>query len=222
MNNNFIKIMFVSNMKIDNDTLHSLYTTIRFKKEKISNLQEKFKIWNEGRNIYLIIEKEKIENDSSNFEFISKNGEVIKIKKFNEQSIIFEDINIGDFVRVSGVISYANKEEMPDGKIRDVCPIDFKGNIKNKNKLAYYLTKNTGLDFEKNIDSKDRVLINRLFLEDLGLSNNNEKSKVFIKNLIMINAILEVKDKDMVELLHVTSIGKKRSYGLGNLFVEKI
>lgn len=220
--NNFTQIMFVSNMKIDNDTLHSLYTTIRFKEDKISNLKERFKVWNEGRNIYIIIEKEKIENTNTYFEFLSKNGEIIKIKKFSEKDVNFENVNIGDFVKVSGIISYAYKEKMPDGKIVDICPIDFKGNIKNKEKLAYYLTKNTGLDFEKDIEFKDRVLINRLFLEDIGLSNNDKKSKVFIKNLIMINAILPVKDEKIANLLNISSIGKKRSYGLGNLFIEII
>lgn len=222
MNNNFIKMMFVANMKIDNDTLHSLYTTIRFKKEKIDNLKETFKVWHEGRNIYIIIGKDKIENDGNLFEFISKNGDVIKIKKFNEQDVTIPELSLGDFVNISGVISYANKQKAEDGNIVEICPVDFKGNIKNQEKLAYYLTKNTGLDFEKNIDSKDRVLINRLFLEDLGLSNDDKKSKVFIKNLIMINAILQVKNVEIAKSIYVNSIGKKRSYGLGNLFLEKL
>lgn len=222
MNNNFIKMMFVANMKIDNDTLHSLYTTIRFKKEKIDNLKETFKVWHEGRNIYIIIGKDKIENDGNLFEFISKNGDVIKIKKFNEQDVTIPELSLGDFVNISGVISYANKQKAEDGNIVEICPVDFKGNIKNQEKLAYYLTKNTGLDFEKNIDSKDRVLINRLFLEDLGLSNDDKKSKVFIKNLIMINAIVQVKNVEIAKSIYVNSIGKKRSYGLGNLFLEKL
>lgn len=222
MNNNFIKMMFVANMKIDNDTLHSLYTTIRFKKEKIDNLKETFKVWHEGRNIYIIIGKDKIENDGNLFEFFSKNGDVIKIKKFNEQDVTIPELSLGDFVNISGVISYANKQKAEDGNIVEICPVDFKGNIKNQEKLAYYLTKNTGLDFEKNIDSKDRVLINRLFLEDLGLSNDDKKSKVFIKNLIMINAIVQVKNVEIAKSIYVNSIGKKRSYGLGNLFLEKL
>lgn len=218
----FIKIMFVSNMKIDNDTLHSLYTSIRFKDNKIPNLKEKFKIWNEGRNIYIIMEKSKIENQDVNFEFISKKGEVIKVKKFNEQSVNFEKPIVGDFIRVSGIISYAYKEKISDGKNIEICPIDFKGNIKDDSKFAYYLTKNTGLDFEKSIKHKDRVMINRLFIEDLGLSNDKNKSKVFIKNLIMVNAIVEIVDADIAQSLYLTSIGKKRSYGLGNLFLEKL
>lgn len=222
MNNDFVKIMFIANMKIDNDTLHSLYTSVRFKEEKICNLQEKFKVWNDGRNIFIIIERNKVENDSNYFEFNSKSGELIKIKKFNTESVKTEDLKVGDFVRVSGIISYSTKEKQPDGKVFELCPVDFKGNIKNKDKFAYYLTKSTGLDFIKGINFNDRVSIERLFVSDLGFLNDDQKSKVFIKNLIMINAIVEISDAEKVNELYFNSVGKRKSYGLGNLLVEKI
>lgn len=65
-------------------------------------------------------------------------------------------------------------------------------------------------------------MISRLFIDDIGISNDSKKSKVFIKNLIAINALVRVKDAEKVNALNVSSIGKKRSYGLGNLFLEEI
>ena len=219
--NKFVKLTFIANSKIDNDTIHSLYTSVRFKEEKIENLQEIFKVWNEGRNIFIIIDKNKIENESIFFEFISKNKETIRIKKFSEQEIFSDDFEIGDFVKVSGIISYANKIIQNNNKVVEVCPIDFKGNIKYKESFINYLNKNTGLDFS-NIDSNDRILLSRIFCNDIGINNNEKISKVFMKNMIMINAIVKVSDVELVKSLYFKSIGKKRSYGMGSLFVEKI
>ncbi|MDI6977117.1 hypothetical protein [Serratia sp. Se-RSBMAAmG] len=220
--NNFVKLTFVANSKVDNDTLHSLYTTLRFKEKKIENLQEDFKVWNEGRNIFIIMEKDKIENESMSFEFISKNKEYIKIKKFSGQDLSVDGFQVGDFVKVSGFISYAQKIKQDNGKTIEICPLDFKGNIKNKDKFIHYLNNSTGLDFSENIDSNDRVIINRLFVSDIGINNKDNESKVFMKNIIMINAIVKVIDVDLANSLFFRSIGKKRSYGMGNLFVEKI
>lgn len=220
--NNFVKLTFVANSKIDNDTLHSLYTTLRFKEKKIENLQEDFKVWSEGRNVFIIMEKDKIENESMSFEFISKNKESIKIKKFSEQDLSVDGFQVGDFVKVSGFISYAQKIKQDNGKTIEICPLDFKGNIKNKDKFIHYLNNSTGLDFSENIDSNDRVIINRLLVSDIGVDNKDNKSKVFMKNIIMINAIVKVIDVDLANSLVFRSIGKKRSYGMGNLCVEKI
>lgn len=220
--NNFVKLTFVANSKVDNDTLHSLYTTLRFKEKKIENLQEDFKVWNEGRNIFIIMEKDKIENESMSFEFISKNKEYIKIKKLSGQDLSVDGFQVGDFVKVSGFISYAQKIKQDNGKTIEICPLDFKGNIKNKDKFIHYLNNSTGLDFSENIDSNDRVIINRLLVSDIGVDNKDNKSKVFMKNIIMINAIVKVIDVDLANSLVFRSIGKKRSYGMGNLCVEKI
>lgn len=217
--NDFIKLSFISNKVIDSYILHSLYTTIRFKENKISNLKEDFKVWKEGKNIFIILEENKIENKKELYEF--NNG--IKIKFLKKESISKTNFELGDWVRIEGIFSYAYKSTKDKNK--EICPIDFKGNfnnIKNKEQFCYYLTNKTGADFFKSIDSKDRVAIKRLFLEDIGLLERKNETKVLMKNLIMINAVVEVVDQEVVNFLNYSSIGKKRSYGLGNMSVTKL
>lgn len=216
---NFIKLNYISNKKIDHHILHSLYTSIRFKNEKILNLNEKFKVWMDGRNVFIVMEKIKIENLKKEFEF-KYQGEIIKLKLFREEDFVVENIKNDEYVRVSGIISYAYKERFDD-ITKEICPVDFKGNIKNKSKFAHYLTQKTGLDFESVIADKDRVMVSRLYWNDIGI-NDNENKKVMLKNMIMIDAIVNVLDENKLKDVLTSSIGKKRSYGMGNLIIEKV
>ena len=78
---NKLKLFFVANKIPSEETLHSLYTSVRFKNEKIANLDEDFKIWNDGRSIFIIMDNDKISNLQDFYSFIDSNKKnEIKIK----------------------------------------------------------------------------------------------------------------------------------------------
>ncbi|HCJ8469711.1 TPA: hypothetical protein NV714_003519 [Escherichia coli] len=222
---NKVKLMWIANKMPTPEILHSLYTSIRFLNVKVDNIREDFKIWNDGRSIFIIMDEDKIENKTNLFTF----GD-IKIKLLKQVPLYVTSFQKGDIVDISGIISYAvkhfkglNKEIL--GKPVESCPINMEGKFKPglKQKFLNYLEEQTGLKFTEMAEDKQRLRFERLFTDEKEIYNKTgNRKKVFFKNIILISGVLEVIDAQKVNSLSYKMIGKKKSYGLGGISIEKL
>lgn len=220
---NKLKLFFVANKIPSEETLHSLYTSIRFKNEKIPNIDEDFKIWNDGRSIFIIMDNDKIQNIKNIYTFIDKvKQDEIKIKLISQINYKIPDLKIDDIVTISGTFCYTYKHHN-ENKIIEVCPINMKGKFKDGTKQTFlkYLDKKTGLNFSQAVESKEDVRFERLFNDEKNIYSNNITKKVLIKNIILVQATLRVEDPEITKTLFYKMLGKKKSYGFGNMNVEK-
>lgn len=219
-----VKLMWIADKMPTPELLHNLYTSIRFLNAKVPNLQEDFKIWNDGRSIFIIMDKDKIENNNQSFIFDRVKVKLLKIVNFNST-----DFKNGDIVDISGVISYSvkyYKDESNHSRLKpvEVCPVNMEGKFKSglKGNFLKYLENETGLRFTGMSEDKQRLRFERLFTDEKEIYEKTGNSKkVFIKNVIFLSGVLEVIDENKVNSLSYKMLGKKRSYGLGGLSVEK-
>ena len=226
----FVKMRFICDKFPNHLTLHSLYTSIRYLVSKDLNSDELFQIWQDGRTIYIVMDDDKVENTSQNFNFNHENESLINIRLVEKNHLLTVEFEEGEYVYIRGVFSYAYKhfdKENPK-KYKLSCPINIKGLFKKdlKTPTFNYLEKVTGLDFnsEKNTD---KIKFERIFTDEKTLydSINNGTSieqKILMKNIISIDATLKIKDIDAFMNIVKGSIGKKKNYGFGKLFIEKM
>lgn len=218
------KLLFVANKIPTEETLHSLYTSIRFEKEKISNVNEDFKIWNDGRSISIVMDNDKIHNIKEYYTFIdNKNGNAVEIKLISNRNYDIPDLKRDDIVNITGVICYTYKH-YNENKVIESCPINLNGKFKAGTKQSFlkYLEKNTGLNFCQAVDSKEDVRFERLFLDEKDIYSKNINKKVLLKNIILIQATLRVENPEITKTLFYKMIGKKKSYGFGGISIEKL
>jgi len=221
---NKIKMTWLADKMPTPEILHNLYTSIRFAKEKKDNLNEEFKIWQDGRTIFIIMDEDKIENNASNFSFSN-----IKIKFIRKIPLTQNHFMKGDIVSFSGVINYVYKHYKDENgmllkKPKESCPVNMEGKFKSGLKIPFleYLENTTGLAFKNMAEDKERLRFERLFSDEKDIyQNNTNQKKIMIKNLILISGLLEVIDENKANALAYKMIGKKRSYGFGNMTVEK-
>lgn len=223
---NKVKLMWIADKMPTPELLHCLYTSIRFIDVKIENIKEDFKIWNDGRSIFIIMDFDKIENKKDLFVFGGTKVKLLKQVPFSSNTYFKE----GDIVDISGVISYAvkhfknlNNEIL--GKPVESCPINMEGKFKLglKQKFLNYLEDQTGLKFTTMAEDKQRLRFERLFTDEKEIYNKRgNKKKVFFKNIILISGVLEVVDAQKVNSLSYKMIGKKKSYGFGGISIEKL
>lgn len=220
---NKIKLFFVANKIPSEETLHSLYTSVRFENEKIQNLNEDFKIWNDGRSIFIIMDNDKIENIKDIYSFIDNNKkDEIKIKLISQKPYNIPDLKVDDIVTITGTLCYTYKHHNQNKTIES-CPINMKGKFKDGTKQPFlkYLNEKTGLNFSQAVESKEDVRFERLFTDEKDIYSNNITKKVLVKNIILVQATLRVEDPEITKSLFYKMIGKKKSYGFGNMTIEK-
>ncbi|WP_407579539.1 hypothetical protein [Citrobacter koseri] len=221
---NKVKMLFVADNAVSDELLHCLYTSVRFKDEKVANLEEEFKIWREGRMIHIIIDEDKIENDSDIFSFYDASTKrAVRVKLLKKSAYTAPDFEIGEVVDVSGVFSYSYKYRNDNDAV-EVCPINLNGKFKpgSKQKFLNYIQHETGLNFIDAVDSKDDVRVERLFTDEQCIYNNNVSKKVLFRNVIMLRATVKVVDPEKVKALFTRMVGKRKSYGFGHLAVERV
>lgn len=222
---NKVIMHWICNQMPNSITLHALYTSIRFLSNKIQIEDEEFKIWQDGKSVFIIMGKEKIENKNNFFEFCGGTQKIklISIKDF-EIPLIKQS-----FVNLSGKFMYAYKyyDEVNSNKYTEVCPISLKGlikvdNGKNKIKTSFinYLENNTGLNFKEYLSNTNSLRFERVFQDEKEINENTLNKKILFKNIIFIQAKLPVKDVNTIQKLYFSSIGKKRTYGFGSLTVS--
>ena len=222
--NNFRELHFISNSTPKPETLHCLYTSIRFKHEKIPNLIESFKIFQDGRSIHVIMEENKIENLQNVFSFKDRsNDKEVLVKLIKNESLAVPEFNEGEVVNISGNLSYAFKHHQEGGKEILSCPIDMKGLFKKGTKESFlnFLARETGLSFTSEINSSENIRFERMFMDERKIYDNDIHKKLMFRNVISIFGELTVEDPNSVQSLFWKSIGKKRSYGFGSFSIEK-
>lgn len=237
---NKIIMHWVCNKIPNNLTLHSLYTSIRFldKKIDLSKQKEEFKIWKDGRNIFIILDDNLIENVSPEFNFCHN---TVVCKLINKTSFYnhahylkFKNklqSEIEPIFTLSGafIYTYKYKKDNNLGFI-EACPIDLKGDIKiyggnNKNLFLDYLERETGLAFNQYAKRSEKVRFERVFTDEhvlySGINENKKiETKILFKNIILVHATLPSIDKVATEKLIYNSFGKKRNYGFGSFSLE--
>lgn len=221
----FVKMRFICNEQPNNITLHCLYTSVRFLEEKEQKEDELFQVWNDGRSVFIVMDESKIENHSKEFSFEVKDKNTLKVKLIGIEPLKLEDFKVGDYVYIRGVFSYSYKHynDKTSKKYKESCPVNMKGSFKEglKTSTFNYLEKTTGLDFnaEKNTD---KIRFERIFTDEHEINQNQITKKILIKNLITIDATLKIKNLESFEKILKGSIGKKKSYGFGKLFIDKL
>lgn len=210
-------------------TLHALYTSIRIG-NKINESKpqiegENFKIWQNGKAIYIIMDSDKIENNSNFFDFC--NG----FQKIRLISIKDYDMPLwnNDFINISGkfIYSYKYYDEKNTKKYKEVCPIGLNGllkldNGKNQIKTSFieYMERNTGLNFIDYLKNTSSLRFERVYEDEKDINNEKNKKKILFKNIIYINANLKINNIENLNKLYYSSIGKKRTYGFGSLILS--
>lgn len=208
--------------KIPNyEILHKLYTTIRSPEEKMLNVNEDFKIWNDGRKIYIIMDSDKIQG-KRNYTFMSGDKSV-NIKHLSTNDFELPVYKKGQIIKLSAVLSYSHKHYKGENKFIESCPVNMDGKFKKDLKRPFinYLEKNTGLIFSSITEDTSRLRFERIFNDEKSIYEKLElNKKVYFKNIISLQAVLEIDDPVKVSELSYKMLGKKRSYGLGNFIVE--
>lgn len=222
-----IKLMFVANQNISPETLHSLYTTVRFKNEKL-NVEEDFKVWSEGRAAFIIIDEDKRENLDEVYTFTTPEKKEIKIKLMRVCQYNADiEYKANDDVSLFSILSHSRKhyEDKQNQKLikpLEYCVLDTKSRFKKGTKKAFleYLTKETGLDFV-NAEKNNTVKFERIVMDENEIFSKSISKKVAIRNVIAINAeTIKVLDADKVNALSFRQIGKRKSYGMGNVLLN--
>lgn len=221
----FVKMRFICNEQPNNITLHCLYTSVRFLNEKEQKEDELFQIWNDGRSVFIVMDEDRIENKSKDFSFDIKDGKTIKIKLIGTEPLALEDFNVGDYVYFRGVLSYSHKYYNGENskKFIESCPVNMKGSFKEglKTSTFNYLEKVTGLDFNSEKD-RNSIRFERIFTDEHNIYKGQIDKKILFKNIISIDATLKIKDLESFKKILKGSIGKKKSYGFGKFFIDKL
>lgn len=116
----------------------------------------------------------------------------------------------GDLVRVHGELSYS-VHDTSSGK--DFCPVDAIGQLRPRFGEVFlaYLAKHTGL----NVESSDNAVC-RFSKEDRSIPQD----KVWLNDVIRFELMAQITDAAVFNSLAYRGIGRRKSYGLGNVFVS--
>lgn len=198
--------------------LHALFSSLtnnRLKTLKADMYrQPDFKIWDDEYKIFIVVDEKNHdlfgELHCQDFEFFHENQN-IKLKFKSKSSFESCDIEKNAVVRFRGVLSYARKE-----KNKHICPVKGEGfiSMEEKQKFIEYFERTTGLTI------KD-CEVQQVSVQQLPSSKSKTNGKdVLLNNVFAIVGVSVVDNSEKANKLAVSSIGKKRSYGFGNVFVE--
>lgn len=246
------KIIYQCNRQPDHFTVHALFNSVtdNFYANLVTNshsLKRPYKTWFSDRLINLIVEDD-VHLNLQSYTF-NHHGEKILLKMVSIEDYVSEyHYNAGDFVVVEGVISYCisvssdvhGRKMManPSKTSKKICPIDLHGNfVTHKFKdgrsareiTLDYLHTNTGLLFNTaQIDQRSEIRFEPLnyksFKKPDGqdvYSQTNAQSIDF-HNLFYFHATALVQNPETVNGLSVSSIGRRRSYGFGNINISAL
>lgn len=123
-------------------------------------------------------------------------------------------IEAGATVHAQGNICYS-VHQTQQSKNRDVCPVEFDGTIRKDMRQHFleYLTKSIGLDFEKAYQA--RTL--NFSREDRSVGYED---KVRLNDILLFDITGVVINADTVNALPLNAVGKRKSYGFGNVIVN--
>ena len=198
--------------------LHALFSKLtnnRLKTLKTDMYrQPEFKIWDDEYKIFIVVDENNHdlfgELHCQDFEFSHENQKIaLKFKgKSNFEPFEIEKEKV---VRFRGVLSYARKE-----KNKHICPVKGEGfvSISEKQKFIEYFAKTAGLDI------KD-CEVQQVPAQHLPQSKSKTNGKdIYLNNVFAIVGVSVVTNSEKTKKISVSSIGKKRTYGFGNIFIE--
>lgn len=184
--------------------LHCFFATLT---DKGHVNQEKllFKVSQNGRIVQVTSEQEaplsKVELENNQFE---------RLRSTKALPYLFA---AGNHVSVQGELAYSVHKT---GSNKKLCPVNARGELKPELREAFltYLTRVTGVDCA----SAHAAGMLALAWED----RSSPQDKVWLNDVITLNLVGPVVCADTVNQLAVSSVGRRRSYGLGSLQVSAI
>ena len=225
------KIKYVCDSSPDYFTCHALFS--RITDGALSKIivnphteQPKYRVYFEDRAIYIILkETEQIRViDTPEIVEFNHKGNTIKayfkyIKDYNKTY----NYKNGDFINLGGVISYARKSEDRGGKT--ISPFTTLGKIipNEKTNLLNFLELRLGVDLKTQVDSRDFRFENisyKNFDSGRKVFSKDNSNKISLQNVFSFEVKGFIKNEVVLNELEITSIGRKRSYGLGNVYIR--
>ena len=230
------KIQYIFDNEINNFTCHALFSTITSKKLENMKInchtkQPEYSVSYQDRVITIIINEEDFGIvfdqqyfENNNFETLvfqneGKNivGKLWKNENYQNKS----NYELNDYVKARGFISYAiNLSE--NLKKKNICPIKPNGTFVNgtRQKTLDYLEDRLGIDLRnEQINQRDfrfeMISYKHFELKNKILSKSNNQI-LSLHNVFSFEVEGFVKDLK-INNLEISSIGKKRTYGLGNI-----
>lgn len=198
--------------------LHALFSKVtnnRLKKLKTDMYrQPDFKIWDDEYKVFIVVDENNedlfSELNCQDFEFFHENQK-ITLKFKNKSSFECFNVEKNTVVRFRGMLSYARKE-----KSKHICPVKGEGFISmdEKQKFVEYFLNNTGIAIK---DCEVQQISAQRLPSSKSKTNGQD---VLLNNIFGILGVGIIEDNEKAKRLMVSSVGKKRSYGLGNVFIE--
>lgn len=210
-------------------TVHSVLSTIYNKRQE--NVDLPYKIWQMGKTIHLISDDPCLKLDNMQFNhYATRNDKIpskINVKLLsvtNEPQNCFQN---GNRVVVSGIMSYGthvgenSKLNLTDNDRRqkNISPVQLNGELNPTTKeiMKRYLEDRLGITVNLNYVDK---ATNFIPMKDIICYQNGNVYRK-ITNVFALEIIGEVVDSGKTSNLSCCSIGRKRSYGLGNIMVKQ-
>lgn len=222
------EIKYVANRQVDFFTCHALFSHITNKKLETLNINAYskspvFKVFMEDRVITIILDTEDFEKLlKDSFEFSHK-GKPLTLVLWSDNEILKEqNLFENDYVNAQGVISYSTKINN-----KNRCPVKFDGtfNENMKQDTLKYLSEKTGIKLDSSVTDQRDFRFEAISYKHFKTGNVHSKSnnnKLDFHNVFYFSIQGFIENPCKANMMKYTSIGKKRSFGFGNIDVSKI
>lgn len=232
------EIKYVCTASVDYFTCHALFSRITdgaLSKLKLNSYskQPQYRIYFQDRTITILINEHDINllaQLPTSIDF-NHNGKILTAILYSD--IPYEIKNLfknGDFVFASGVISYAKNLNTKDvlyseKKIKHQSPINPHGEILKgeKKSTIEYLENKLGIDLNSQISERTfrfEIISYKHFESNKNVYSKSNNNKLSLHNVFSFELQGFVKNCETINSLEYTSIGKKRSYGFGNVYLK--
>lgn len=241
------QIKYVCTRRPNLYTCHSLFSKITdcaLSKMKVNGYskQPDYRVGFSDRIIEVIVDDSEINViESLPLELVFKDGNsTIKAILLEDKEFVdFTNFKKGDFVKISGMISFA--KTLTESKVFDVvlpngekvkrkhtAPLNFMGNFENndRQRTLDYLENKIGVILRGEQLEKKEFRPNfspvsyKQFNEDHVVKSGNNGHKMSFHNIVMFTMFGFVQAPALINKMNATSIGRKRSYGFGHVTVS--
>lgn len=221
------EIKYVANRPVDFFTCHALFSHLTNK--KLENLDINhyskapvFKVFMEDRIITVILDDETFKVYMKDTFIFNHKGKPITLLFLSDKEMIVEQFfKKNDYVNAQGVISYAKKINN-----KNICPVKFDGTFQDglKKETLNYLAEKIGLSLDAQVIDQRNFRFEAISYKHFNTGNVHSKSnnnKLDFHNVFYfsIQGFIECEYKS--NMMKCTSIGKKRSFGFGNVEIKK-
>lgn len=238
-------IKYVCSENPDVFTCHSVFSKITNQSLKSINInaytkQPQYKVFYNDRLISIIINEEDLDIVDSlpqYLELFHNKGKIKAILISDEEYKPIKKFNNGEYVSATGIISFAKSLTIPKdilvnnqvfAKRKRQSPINPLGNFNQgeRDRTFEYLENKIGIDIRnEQIDSRDfrfEMLSYKNFEKNKQVFSKSNNNKISLHNVFSFYIVGYIKEDSKINSLEYTSIGRKRSYGFGNIKITKI